>query len=177
MLHIVNSALEGIISLCVKFGLNISILCTWALFPTVCILLCVISRWQVKVSVNTTNVVIQSVSTQIEFLFFYRFMFTLHQASTTYNAHTEGTRTLTNGNNIFTSYTQWRTLHDYQHTVTAHVVILPHNLGRNNSNRKRRSTTWLSTIIHTTWKLWTYNEILTSYPIILAIINLIFYIQ
>jgi hypothetical protein len=36
---------------------------------TGCILLCVISKWQGKVSDNTTNVVIQSISTQIEFHF------------------------------------------------------------------------------------------------------------
>jgi hypothetical protein len=33
---------------------------------TVCILLCVTSKWQDKVSVNATNVVIQSINTQIE---------------------------------------------------------------------------------------------------------------
>lgn len=47
--------------------------------------------------------------------------------------------------------TQWRTLHEYQHAVTAHVILsilrlLPHYLGRNNFHTERRSTTWLSKI-------------------------------
>jgi hypothetical protein len=76
---------------------------------------------------------------------------------------------------IFLHLTQWCTLHEYQHTVTAHVLmsiihLLPHNLGCNNFHHERRFTLWLSTIIHKTRTLWTHEEILTSYPIILAIV-------
>jgi hypothetical protein len=75
----------------------------------------------------------------------------------------------------FHVFTQWRTLHEYQHVVTAHVIIsirhlLPHNLGRNNFHSERRSTTWLSKIIHTTRKQWTHEQILKPHPIILAIV-------